>query len=145
VTQIENEVIINRPIEEVFSFVSNIENYIQWQSGVIEAKLTSEGPLGLGSTYKYSAKLLGRKIENNGKYTEYIPNKKITFKGTSGPFPGQGTYSFENVNGGTKLSTLIEADIGGFFKIAEGLVVKQFKKQFDADFENLKTLLESQT
>ncbi len=35
------------------------------------------------------------------------------------------------------------AEIGGFFKIAEGLVGKQARKQFDLDFEALKLLLES--
>ena len=44
--KVEASVVINCPIEEVFTFAANIQNNPQWQSRVLEAKVTSEGPVG---------------------------------------------------------------------------------------------------
>ena len=44
-------VFIQRPIAEVFGIISDFENNPRWQSGMVEAKFTSDGPLRVGSTY----------------------------------------------------------------------------------------------
>ena len=143
--KVELEVIINRPIEEVFSFMSNVENDSQWSTGAVETKLTSEGPIGKGSTFEEATMFLGRKIEMTGEYTEYIPNKKFVCKSISGPFPAEGSYTFEEVDGGTKVTATIEVEPRGFFKIAEPLLIRMFKRQSEAELANLKDLLESKT
>jgi hypothetical protein len=67
------------------------------------------------------------------------------FESTSGPFPIEGGLTCEAAEGGTKVTLAVEADIGGFFKMAEPLVVvRTIKKQFEADVSNLKDLLEAQ-
>ena len=42
-TKLEQSVVINRPTEEVFAFVTDIEKLPQWMSELVEAKQTSEG------------------------------------------------------------------------------------------------------
>jgi uncharacterized membrane protein len=142
--EVEASVVINRPIEEVFAFAGNVENNPQWQSGVLEARVTSEGPMGVGTTYRYVSQLLGRRIETDGEITEYEPNRKYSFKSTSGPFPIEGGFTFEATEGGTRVTLAVEADMGGFFKMAEPLVVRTIKKQFQTDVSTLKDLLEAQ-
>ena len=46
----ELTIVINRPIEEVFGFLSNLENDIKWRSEWVETRNTSGGPLGVGAT-----------------------------------------------------------------------------------------------
>jgi uncharacterized membrane protein len=141
--KVEVSVVINRPIEEVFAFAANIENNAQWQSGVLEARVTSEGSIGVGTTYRYVTQLLGRRIEADGEVTGYEPNRKYSFKSTSGPFPIEGGLTCEAAEGGAKVTLAVEADIGGFFKMAEPLVVRTIKRQFEADVGNLKDILEA--
>jgi uncharacterized membrane protein len=143
--KIEAGVVINRAIEEVFAFAGNVENNPQWQSGVLEARITSEGPMGVGTTYRYVNQLLGRRIETDGEITEYEPNRKYSFKSTSGPFPIEGGFTFEAADGGTKVTLAVAADIGGFFKLAEPLVVRAIKRQFETDLSTLKDILEAQS
>ena len=38
----EQSMIINRPVEEVWEYLSNVENMAKWDQGVLEAKLTSD-------------------------------------------------------------------------------------------------------
>jgi len=142
--KIEMDVVINRPVKEVFAFVSNVENDPKWSLGTLENKFTSKGPIGKGSTFKEVTMFLGRKIESIGEYVEYVPNKKIVCRVASGPMPAEGKFYFEATNGGTKITMTMEIEIGKFFKLAEPLLVRMFKRQLEAEHANLKDLLESQ-
>jgi uncharacterized membrane protein len=141
--KVENSVIINRPISEVFEFVSNIENLPQWAGPVLEAKQTSDGAVGVGATQTQVAQFLGRKIETSQEVTEYEPNKKFSTKTTSGPLPMEIHYILEPAAEGTKVTLEGNVDAGGFFKVAEPLVARMLKTQTESDAANLNDLLEA--
>ena len=135
--------VINRPVEEVFAVASNYENNSKWVSGVIEVKKTSEGPIGVGTTYRTVLTFLGRRLEVEAEVTAYEPTRSFAEKSTSGPFPIENRTTFERVEGGTRVTFTAVAEAGGFFKLAEPLLVSMVKRQFEADFANLKDLLEA--
>ena len=87
--KIENSIVINRPVDEIFEFMANAENNPQWQSGTQEAVKTSEGPIGVGTTFTSVSQLLGKRLESVVEYTTYEPNKRLAGKVTSGPVPFQ--------------------------------------------------------
>ena len=134
---------INRPVEEVFAFVSNPENNPKWSSLSREVTITSAGPIGVGTTYRSVVAFLGRRIEGETEITEYEPNRSFAEKSKSGPFPVENRTTFERVDGGTRVNFTTVAEPGGFFKLAEPLLVGMLKRQFEADFANVKDLLES--
>ena len=138
----ENSVVINRPLEEVFAFVSNLENDPKWQSGVLESKKTSEGPIGVGTTYRTVGQFLGRRIESEIEITEYELNRKVSGKSKSGPIRFESHNTYERVEG-TRVTVEAEAEIGGFFKLAEPLVINAAKRQIEGDSATLKDLLEA--
>jgi len=142
--RIEQSIVINRPTEEVFEYVTQIENQSEWSTGVVEAEQTSQGPMSVGSTGRAVRRFLGRRIESTFEVTEYEPNKKFGFKSTSGPISMEGTQTFESVDGGTKFSFAFQGDPGGLFKVAEPILARMVKRQVEADFNNLKDLLEAQ-
>jgi uncharacterized protein YndB with AHSA1/START domain len=143
--KIETSIVINRPVEEVFEYMSNAKNNPQWQSGAQEVIKTSEGPIGVGTAYKSVNRLLGRRLEATVEFTAYEPNKRVAGKVTSGPVP----FRFENIfepteDGGTKVMNSGEGEPGGFFKLAEPLVGRMVQRQVEANFANLKDMLEAQ-
>ena len=142
---IEHSVTINRPIEEVFTFVTNIENGTQWQSGVLESRQTSQGPAGVGATGMEVRQFMGLRVESSFEVTEYEPSRKMGFKTTSGPIPLEGNYTFEPTEGGTKVTFAVQLEPSGVFKLAEALVARTARKQVETDCSNLKYLLEAQT
>ncbi len=141
--QIQNSITINRPIEQVFAFVADYHNNVKWQTGVIAAEFTSPGPVGVGTKYKYDAEIMGRKLETTGELTAYDPPRITAWKATSGPFPMSGSTTFESVPGGTRVVDVIEAEPGGFFKLAGPLLVAQIRGQLEKDVKKLKELLEA--
>ena len=52
---IKGTVEINRPVEAVWEYIAEPKNNKEWESGVEEMVVTSEGPIGLGS--------MGRRVE----------------------------------------------------------------------------------
>ncbi len=142
--KIEVSVVINRPVEDVFAFVSNPKNDSQWQSNTTETKITSQGPIGVGTTYRDVTQFLGRRIESIYEFTEYEANRKLSLKSTSGPIPLEATITCEPVEDGTKVNFSARAEPGGFFKLAEPLVARMAQRTWATNYANLKDLLESQ-
>ena len=142
--KIETNTIINRPIEEVFAVVSNLENNPKWSSVFVEVKKTSEGPIGVGTTWRAVQKALGQRLESEVEVTEYEPNRKFAQVSKSGPIPAKIWGTYEPVEGGTWISVILEAEVGGFFKLAEPLVKSMIKRSIETDFANLKDLMEAQ-
>jgi len=106
----EVSIVINRPLEEVFAFLSNLENNLKWRPGQIEAKKTSAGPIGVGTTYRTINNVLGLRIEGEAEVTEYVPNRQYTSKSKSGYFPFVARRIFEPVEEGTRVSFVFEGE-----------------------------------
>lgn len=139
----EKSVHINRPQQEVFDFVTNLSNDPKWQSNIQSVERVSDGPIGVGSTWRYITKFLGRQNETEIQMTSYDPPYQSSVKAVSGPIPFENTHKFQAQDGGTLLTFTGQAEIGGFFKIAEGLAGKQIEKQIEADAAALKKVLEA--
>ncbi len=141
--KIEAGVVINRPVDEVFAFTTNLENDAQWQSGIEESRWTSDGPRGKGSTGLQVIRFLGRRMEIEFLITDSEPDRKWSVKSTGGPVSFEQTATYEPVDGGTRLNFAMEGDAKGFFKLADPLLARMGKRQMQADFGNLKDLLEA--
>jgi hypothetical protein len=44
---VEDSVIIRRPLEGVFAYVSDLRHSAVWLSGLLEVRKTADGPLGV--------------------------------------------------------------------------------------------------
>ena len=50
--------------------------------------------------------------------------------------------TIEEVEGGVNYTQSVEGEVGGFFKVAEGMVAKQVESGFENDLNTLKAILE---
>ena len=141
----EHNVVIERPIEEVFAFVTDPNNDSLWQSRTLETEQTSEGAVDVGTTWRNISKFLGRRIDTTMEVTENEPPRRQCVRVTSGPIPGEGCYLFEPAEdgGSTRFTQNLEAEVGGFFRLAEPLVARAIRRQFEADMATLKDVLEA--
>ena len=140
----EHSVVIERPVQEVFAFSADPNNDALWLSSTLETEQTSEGPMGVGATFRNTTKFLGRRFDTTYEVTESEPPHKRCFRVTSGPVPGEVCYVFEPGEGGsTRFTQNFEAEVGGFFRLAEPLVARAIRRQMEADMATLKDLLEA--
>ena len=138
----ENVVIINKPVEEVFAFTNEPENTAKWQPDVVSVEYPNGKPKE-GDQFKEVRKFMGKDMETTLEITALKPNVQYSAKTLTGPVPYEVSVNFESVEGGTKMTTVIEGEAGGFFKLAEGMVAKQLNKSLKEDSERLKSVLEA--
>ena len=95
---------IDRPVKQVFDFVSAPENDFQWQYGTLAAARLPDGPGRLGSFFRTIGHLLGHRLQGIFEVTEYEPNRKYAFRSISGSLHLRTSYRFEIASGCTKIS-----------------------------------------
>ena len=135
---------INRPIGEVFEYVTNIDNAPKWKSMLLKVRRTSEGPVGVGTRETHVGQLLWWRPETTVEITEYEPNKKVGFKTTSGPLSAEGEFTFESVKRGTRVTLVAGREPSGFLKLVAPIVARMAQSHLEKDLANLKDLLETQ-
>ena len=141
----EKSIIINRPIEDVWKILSNIENMPKWDRGVIKARQTSEGAAGVGSTVQVVRQMLGRQRIANFRVSEYVPNRMLAIQGNLGHITVQTGFTFEPVGGGTRLTQPSEIEIGGWWKWIIPILLPMLNRDGNEDLANLKRIIEIPT
>jgi uncharacterized membrane protein len=143
VIRFESSVDVMRPVHEVWAYAADVTKQDEWSSAVQAVRLIDGGPIGKGTRYVQTIKMLGKQADGEWEITEYEPNKRITFQGRSGPMRMSWSMVFEPIPGGTRITTPSECEPGGFFKVASPILRQAMKRQADSDCATLKDLLES--
>lgn len=81
--QFELSIVINRPAEAVFEYLSNLENDLQWRREWVDARKTSDGSPSVGATFRLTGELFGRPIPTVYEVTEYKPCQTAAWKAVS--------------------------------------------------------------
>jgi uncharacterized protein YndB with AHSA1/START domain len=140
--KVEISLHINRPVAEVFKYMNDPTKMPEWNSTIEEAT-PSETPVKVGTRIRSRLRMLGRKIEGTYEVVELEPNKRVVNKSDE-PFPWKAIMTFQAENGGTRLVSAAEGELGGFFKLSEPIFARIMKKQLQAQYETAKELLEAQ-
>ena len=115
--KVEQSVIINRPAEQVWKYMSNVEeNTPKWDRGVLMARVTSDGRLGAGSTIELRRQLLGRTRASKIQVFAWQPPHMVTFQVKVGQVVANQSYIFEPIENGTKLRAVADLDWIGSWK-----------------------------
>ena len=144
--KMEQSIIINRPVEEVWKFMSNIENATKWDRGVLEARQTSEGTIGVGSTLQTRRQMLGRQRIGKLRVSEYVPNRIIALQASLGQIAAaQIRYSFEPVDGGTRMMGTSEVELHGAWRLITPILNLMLERDGREDMANIKRIMEVST
>lgn len=84
---VESSVVINRPIEACFAYLTDLANDVEWRRAWIDAEKTTDGPHGVGARYRLTGALLGRRIATEYETVGYEPTRLAAWKAVSGPLP----------------------------------------------------------
>ena len=140
--KVESSVLINKPVAVVFAFASDNANTAKWQGGV-ESVIPDGPPNVVGSKYTEVRRFMGQEMKSTLEVTAYEVNAKWGAKVLKGPVPFEVTATFEDVGGATKMTTHVEGEPKGFFKVAEGMLQGQMEKSLQEDGLRLKSILEN--
>lgn len=140
----ENEIFVNHPVQQVFEYVTRCENTPQWVPEIVDSWQDSPGPPAVGTVVTEVVQLWFWKNEVHWHIEEYQPFSKCTF--TADSFFGKirVVFTFEPLEGGTKISCWTTTRLKGIFKLGETARIRKDPQTRDQLLGNIKRNLEGQ-
>ena len=133
---------IERSPHDVFAVLSDVEQNPRWSSSTIESRVTSLGPIGVGSTAHEVSRSLGRRIEVDTEVVAFEPDRLLGVLVTGGPFPLNATFRVDPVDDGCQVTVTFDAQPRGPLRVVDRPFAIVARRKFAADLANLKRLLE---
>jgi uncharacterized protein YndB with AHSA1/START domain len=147
VIRVEVETMIDRPIEEVFDRLVDIDGYSEWlppSSVFLDSWQTSEGPVALGTTFidKTRVGLYHGRVTAFRKPTQVNFRMRLRWLGLD-VMESRPQYELEPANNGrTEISHVAEGKLYGLFKLLEPYVAIQARRERSRTVQKLKESLE---
>jgi uncharacterized membrane protein len=142
--RVSNSVLIRRPVEQVFAYVTDLSNELRWQPEIKEVRITSPGPLGKGTTFIEVRRSFGIKWVWYLEVDEYEPPFRLCIRTLKGTLPYSGCRQFESVPGGTLVTETGELKMPGPLRLFDGLFARLSQRPLAVAYGNLKALLEQE-
>ena len=140
---VEKSIVIARPVEEVFAYVTDFRHSPEWQEGMLEVRKMTDGPLRVGTRFEFVRKLMGRKVDGAVEFVAYKPNSEARWTLIGGPMPGQASYLLESTPEGTNVTNTVELHPSGLSRLAGPFIAASIRRQMSAAQRTLKELLEN--
>lgn len=137
-----DSIVIDRPVEEVFAYVADVTNDPAWHTDILEARKTTEGPVGMGTIWHTRFKPAMGISEADMEVVSFEPNRVLAMKGEVGPMHPTLTYRFEPAAGGTKFTRRVQITVSGWMKLMQPMMGMMLPKQNQGFLANLKRVLE---
>jgi Polyketide cyclase / dehydrase and lipid transport len=144
VVRVEGEIVINRPVEEVFDFVADERNEPRYNPRMGTAELITEGPIGVGSRFRAVTVSMGRSVEMIIEFTGYERSRRLASSTHLSSMDLAGTLTFEPLAGGTRMRWSWEVAPRGALRLLSPLVGRMGRSQERRIWTGLKRLLEEQ-
>jgi carbon monoxide dehydrogenase subunit G len=142
---IEESTQISRPRDEVFDFLTNVDNLPKWQSGVIQSKALSQGPVRVGYQFEETAKVGPWKLHNLCTVSDLKPNERFAFEAkSSGPLDYQGSFDLQPVARGTRLTLSGSARLKGLWRLLQPVLAGDLRKETKTEMEAIRRQIEAQ-
>lgn len=140
-----DSITINRPVEEVFAYVTDTTNDPAWHTDILEVRKTSEGPVGMGTKWHLGFKPFMGVSEGTAEVVAFEPNRKEVQQAVAGPMQTTLTSLFEPADGGTKFTRRVQIKMSGWMRLMQPLMRMMVPKSNAGFVANLRRVLEQES
>lgn len=139
----QTSVRIERPIEEVFAFVSDPLSFPRWNSAVQTVHGTSRQSGEPGSTYSMQRQLSAGQVENELEILSREHPTRFSVRTTSGPTPFLYNYRFARDGADTVVHLDATVELPGVTAVLAPLAARGVRRGVDANLAALQHALEA--
>lgn len=141
-SHVEGEIIIDRPVEEVFDFVADERNEPRYNPQMLRAEQISAGPIGRGTRFRAESKVMGRSMAMTITFAAYDRPRRLTSSTHLSTMDILGTLTFEPVPEGTRMRWSWDLKPRGVLKLMTPLISRLGRRQEQTIWTALKRYLE---
>jgi hypothetical protein len=139
----KQETTIQRAPGEVFAYVSDMTKHGEWASNGLQITQTSNGPIGVSSTFSSTAQQFGTQRETQ-TVTEYAPGSRFAFEASGALGLARHIFELSAADSGTRVAKSMELIKPSFLARIMTLKLKADQpKAMAEDLSRIKQKLES--
>lgn len=140
--KVESTLIVDRAKEEVFAFLSELENHVLFVPGLIEFRLVT--PLRPGAEAVGVRRALGRIRRLAYRVTTFVPGEAIGVSTRLGPLEGTVEYRLgSTTDGRTRVMMTTDFRAAPPFRFIDRILERMARRDADIVSANLKRTLET--
>jgi uncharacterized membrane protein len=141
VIEVEHTVEIDRPVEEVFAYLTDVSRLPEWQSSAESAEI--EGELREGARIREVRTFMGRRAASTLEVIEYELPRRFSLRVVEGPIRYSVEHTLEALDGRTRVTFVGRGETKGVPRLMQGAVRRAVERQFVKDLEAFKRTLEA--
>ena len=139
--KIVRTVTVDRPLAEVFAYLSDFTTTEEWDPGTVSTTLQG-GDGGVGTTYHNVSRFLGRETSLTYEVLESTPPTLLRLRGENETVVAHDTMSMTpSAAGGTELTYRAVFEFKGMARLVAPLAAPAFKRLGDKAEEGLRAAL----
>lgn len=129
-----SEIEIAAPPDRVFAALSDVEQMRAWMPNLVALEPLTQGPLGVGSQWRETRKMMGHQAAEVFEVTALEPPRRLEVyvdgaKGTTGKGAFRFRFDLEPISAGTRVKMNGEVDMpGGWLTWLTGRLVRGVMK-----------------
>ena len=136
----EGEIVIARPVEDVFDFVADERN--RYDPRVRRAEKLTPGPIGVGTRFRSESTSMGRLVQMVIEITAYDRPHRLGSATHLSSMDIHSTLTFEPVAEGTRMRWSSDLEPRGLLRLAGPLMTWMGRRQARDIWGGLKRVLE---
>ena len=140
--RVSGEILINRPVEQVFDYAAAQRNEPIYNPRMLRSEKITDGPIGVGTRFRATARSGRRLVEMLIEITEYDRARRLGSRTTMSSVDVNGGLTFEPVDGATRMSWSWEVSPKGPLRLLGPLVARLGRRQEQTIWTGLKAQLE---
>lgn len=141
---IEGEILIERPVSEVFDFVADERNEPRYNPQMTSVEQLSDGGVGLGTRFKAEVVSGNRPVSVVIEFTTFERPARLGSRSTMPGMVIQGELMFEAVGDATRMRWEWDTRPSGALRLLTPVIAFMGRRQERGIWTNLKRYLEAQ-
>ena len=134
---------INRPVAEVFAYVTDPAKLATWQTNTVSAVAEDGAPVHVGTRLREVHRGPGgRQLSSLVEVSELVPDRLFALRTIEGPLPVDARISVEPSEGGTRLRFNVKGEPTGPLRFLQPVMRMALKRQFREHCAALKRVME---
>jgi hypothetical protein len=140
---VETEITIARPRDEVSAYASDPDNATTWYANIERAEWRTPKPLVVGSRFAFVARFLGRRLAYVYEVKEFIAGERLVMATSDGPLAMETTYTWVDApHGATLMRLRNRGEPSGFSSALAPIIGPAVRRANRKDLARLKQILE---
>jgi carbon monoxide dehydrogenase subunit G len=134
--RVELSLWIDRPPEEVYAYLTDLDRIREWQPATQDVRVES------AECYVQVMRMMGKTVECRIDVAQREPPRCFAIRTRGGPVDFSVVHTLEGEHGGTRLRVEGEGEATGVFRLGGGVAVKAAEQELRRSFERLKKVVE---